>query len=165
MSQVNIRSISAVIVLCLAMTLAIPVAAQQSFRDSIVQAQQLVRSGTRRILVDELMLDDKEKADFWPLYDEYEGEMLKIGERYIALVSEFVDRYQAVDLSDEDADRILDAFFDIQMEISKLRQRYLRDFRKILSGVKVMRFDQLENKVRAEVDAAMALAIPLADPS
>ena len=165
MSQVNIRSISAVIVLCLAMTLAIPVAAQQSFRDSIVQAQQLVRSGTRRILVDELMLDDKEKADFWPLYDEYEDEMLKIGERYIALVSEFVDRYQAVDLSDEDADRILDAFFDIQMEISKLRQRYLRDFRKILSGVKVMRFYQLENKVRAEVDAAMALAIPLADPS
>ena len=165
MSQVNIRSISAVIVLCLAMTLAIPVAAQQSFRDSIVQAQQLVRSGTRRILVDELMLDDKEKADFWPLYDEYEGDMLKIGERYIALVSEFVDRYQAVDLSDEDADRILDAFFDIQMEISTLRQRYLRDFRKILSGVKVMRFYQLENKVRAEVDAAMALAIPLADPS
>ena len=91
--------------------------------------------------------------------------MLKIGERYIALVSEFVDRYQAVDLSDEDADRILDAFFEIQMEISKLRQRYLRDFRKILSGVKVMRFYQLENKVRAEVDAAMALAIPLADPS
>ena len=165
MIQVNIRSISAVIVLCLAMTLAIPVAAQQSFRDSIVQAQQLVRSGTRRILVDELMLDDKEKADFWPLYDEYEGDMLKIGERYIALVSEFVDRYQAVDLSDEDADRILDAFFDIQMEISTLRQRYLRDFRKILSGVKVMRFYQLENKVRAEVDAAMALAIPLADPS
>ena len=165
MSQVNIRSISAGIVLCLAMTLATPVAAQQSFRDSIVQAQQLVRSGTRRILVDELMLDDKEKAIFWPLYDEYEGEMLKIGERYIALVSEFVDRYQAVDLSDEDADRILDAFFEIQMEISKLRQRYLRDFRKILSGVKVMRFYQLENKVRAEVDAAMALAIPLADPS
>ncbi len=165
MSQVNIRPISAVIVLCLAMTLATPVAAQQSFRDSIVQAQQLVRSGTRRILVDELMLDDKEKADFWPLYDEYEGEMLKIGERYIALVSEFVDRYHAVELSDEDADRLLDAFFDIQMKISKLRQRYLRDFRKILSGVKVMRFYQLENKVRAEVDAAMALAIPLADPS
>ncbi len=165
MSQVNFRSISAVIVVCVAMTLATPVAAQQSFRDSIVQAQQLIRSGTRRILVDELLLDEKERALFWPLYDEYEGETLKIGERYIALVSEFVDRYQAVDLSDEDADRILDAFFDIQMEISKLRQRYLRDFRKILSGVKVMRFYQLENKVRAEVDAAMALAIPLADPS
>ena len=165
MSQVNIRFIPAVIVFCLAMTLATPATAQPSFRDSIVQAQQLVRSGTRRILVDELMLDDTEKAVFWPLYDEYEGEMLKIGEQYIALVSEFVDRYHAVELSDEDADRLLDAFFDIQMKISKLRQRYLRDFRKILSGVKVMRFYQLENKVRAEVDAAMALAIPLADPS
>lgn len=165
MSQAIFRSISAAVALCLMMTYATDLEAQQTFRDSIVQAQQLVRSGTRRILVDELMLDDTEKAAFWPLYDEYEVEMLKIGERYIALVSEFVERYQAVELSDADADRLLDAFFDIQIEISKLRERYLRDFRKILSGVKVMRFYQLENKVRAEVDAAMALAIPLADPS
>ncbi len=165
MSQANFRSISAAVALCLMMMCATDLEAQQTFRDSIVQAQQLVRSGTRRILVDELMLDDTEKAAFWPLYDEYEVEMLKIGERYIALVSEFVERYQAVELSDADADRLLDAFFDIQIEISKLRERYLRDFRKILSGVKVMRFYQLENKVRAEVDAAMALAIPLADPS
>ena len=165
MSQANFRSISAAVALCLMMACATDLEAQQTFRDSIVQAQQLVRSGTRRILVDELMLDDTEKATFWPLYDEYEVEMLKIGERYIALVSEFVERYQAVELSDADADRLLDAFFDIQIEISTLRERYLRDFRKILSGVKVMRFYQLENKVRAEVDAAMALAIPLADPS
>ena len=165
MSQAIFRSISAAVALCLMMTYATDLEAQQTFRDSIVQAQQLVRSGTRRILVDELMLDDTEKAAFWPLYDEYEVEMLKIGERYIALVSEFVERYQAVELSDADADSLLDAFFDIQIEISKLRERYLRDFRKILSGVKVMRFYQLENKVRAEVDAAMALAIPLADPS
>jgi len=164
MSQCNFRSISAAVVLCLTVTFATNLEAQQSFRDSIVQAQKLVRSGTRQILDEELFLDEQEKAAFWPLYDEYDAEMLKIGATYIEVVTEFVDLYQAGDLTDADADRLLDAYFEIQTDITKLRQRYLGEFRKILSGVKVMRFYQLENKVRAEVDAALALAIPLADP-
>ncbi len=165
MSQVNFRSISAAIVLCLAITFAPNLEAQQSFRDSIVQAQKLIRSGTRQILKDELHLDEQEQAAFWALYDEYDAELRKIGATYIDTVTEFVDLYQAGALTDDDADRLLDTYFDIQTAITQLRQRYLDEFRKILSGIQVMRFYQLENKVRAEVNAALALAIPLADPS
>ena len=165
MSQVNFRSISAAIVLCLAMTFAPNVEAQQSFRDSIVQAQKLIRSGTRQILKDELHLDEQEQAAFWVLYDEYDAELRKIGATYIDAVTEFVDLYQAGALTDDNADRLLDTYFDIQIAITQLRQGYLGEFREILSGVQVMRFYQLENKVRAEVNAALALAIPLADPS
>ncbi len=165
MSQVNFRSISAAIVLCLAMTFAPNLEAQQSFRDSMVQAQKLIRSGTRQILKDELHLDEQEQAAFWALYDEYDAELRKIGATYIDAVTEFVDLYQAGDLTDDNADRLLDTYFDIQIAITQLRQGYLGEFREILSGVQVMRFYQLENKVRAEVDAALALAIPLADPS
>ena len=110
------------------------------------------------------MLNEEEWAAFWPLYDKFRAEMLKIEEQYIDLVSEFVDRYQAGELTDEGADRLLDAYHDIQMDALQVRQRYVRHFRKIISGIKLMRFYQLENKVRAEVDAALALAIPLADP-
>ncbi len=165
MSQVNFRSISAVIVLCLTMTFAPNLEAQQSFRDSIVQAQKLIRSGTRQILKDELHLDEQERVAFWAVYDEYDAEMRKIGATYIDAVTEFVDLYQAGELTDDAADRLLDTYFDIQTAITQLRQGYLGEFRKILSGVQVMRFYQLENKVRAEVNAALALAIPLADPS
>ncbi len=165
MSQVNFRSISAAIVLCLAMTFAPNLEAQQSFRDSMVQAQKLIRSGTRQILKDELHLDEQQQAAFWALYDEYDAELRKIGATYIDAVTEFVDLYQAGALTDDNADRLLDTYFDIQTAITQLRQGYLGEFREILSGVQVMRFYQLENKVRAEVDAALALAIPLADPS
>jgi hypothetical protein len=50
------------------------------------------------------------------------------------------------------------------MDALQVRQRYVRHFRKIIPGIKLLRFYQLENKIRAEVDAALALAIPLADP-
>ena len=147
------------------MTFAPNLEAQQSFRDSMVQAQKLIRSGTRQILKDELHLDEQEQAAFWALYDEYDAELRKIGATYIDAVTEFVDLYQAGALTDDNADRLLDTYFDIQLAITQLRQGYLGEFREILSGVQVMRFYQLENKVRAEVNAALALAIPLADPS
>ena len=164
MSQANYRVLTTVLLMCVAMMLMTTVQAQPSFRDSIVQAQKLVRSSTRQMLEEELMLSEEEWAAFWPLYDKFRAEMLKIEEQYIDLVSDFVDRYQAGDLTDEDADRLLDAYHDIQMDALQVRQRYVRHFRKIISGIKLMRFYQLENKVRAEVDAALALAIPLADP-
>ena len=79
-------------------------------------------------------------------------------------MSEFVDRYQAGELDDESADRLLDESLRIQMNVMEVRRDYVPRFREILSGVKVVHFYQLESKVRAEVDAALALAIPLADP-
>ena len=40
----------------------------------------------------------------------------------------------------------------------------MKKFGKVMSSLKVMRFFQLENKVQAEVNAALAVTIPLADP-
>jgi hypothetical protein len=165
MSQANIRSISVTVALCITMICAMNVGAQQTFRDSIEQAQAQIQSGMRQILHEELLLSDEESEAFWPLYDEYRADLAGISDEYVSVVSEFVDRYQAGELDDEAADRLLDESLKIQLSVVEIRQDYVSRFREILSGVKVVRFYQLENKVQAEVDAALALAIPLADPS
>ncbi len=164
MSQLNIRPVSIVKILCVTLMLTTNAGAQPSFRDNIVQAQELVRGGTRQILEDELMLGEEEQATFWPLYDKYEVDRSQVAEKYIDLVSEFVDRYQRGELTDDDADRLLEAYLEIEMDSLTVRERYVGRFQEILPGIIVMRLFQLENKVKAEVDAALALAIPLADP-
>ena len=58
-----------------------------------------------------------------------------------------------------------DRYFDIKIRVLQARQSYLPRFREILSGMTVMRLYQLENKVQAEIDATLALLVPLADPS
>jgi len=165
MSQAILRSVPAIAVLLGTMMFSASVDAQPSFRDSLVQAQTLIRDGMRQVIHQELMLDDDEQAAFWPLYDKYDAEFRTIDAKYIDLVSEFVERYEAGEMSDDDADRLLDASLDIEMDRLQIRHRYVRHFRKILSGLQVARLYQLGHKVRAEVDAALALAIPLADPS
>ena len=164
MSQTNSRSTSAAVVLCVTMLFATNVSAQQTFRDSIEQAQVLISNGVRQILHDELLLTEEEGEAFWPLYDEYRADLADVSESYVSVMSEFVERYQAAELDNANADRLLDESMKIQITVLEIRQSYIPRFREILSGVKVVRFYQLENKVRAEVDAALALAIPLADP-
>ena len=89
---------------------------------------------------------------------------LELTERYLAAVIEFVDRYYTGDLTDEHAARLMNVYFDVQLAILDKRRSYVARFGEIMSDIKVMRFFQLENKVQAEVNAALALAIPLADP-
>lgn len=150
--------------MCITMMLATNVGAQQTFRDSMEQAQSLISDGVRQLLHDELLLTEEESEAFWPLYDEYRAELAELSDANVSLMVKFVDLYQTAELDDDNSVRLLDDSLEMQVSVIEIRQNYLARFREILPGIKVVRFYQLENKVRAEVDAALALAIPLADP-
>ncbi len=136
----------------------------ESVGDKIRQTQALVQSEFRQILREEMMLTDEESAEFWPLYERYSAEKRAINEKYLASLIEYVDRYYSGDLSDEHASRLMNVYFDVQLAVLDKRRGYVSRFGNFLTPIKVMRFYQLENKVQAEVNAAFALAIPLADP-
>lgn len=132
--------------------------------EKIRQTQALINQEFRQILREEMMLTDSERDAFWPLYERYSAEKRQISERYLAALIEFVDRYHNGDLTDEHASRLTKIYFDVEMAILNKRRSYVSRFGEFLSPVKVMRFFQLENKVEAEVNAALAMVIPLADP-
>jgi hypothetical protein len=164
MSQAILRSISTVLVLCCAVLFAPSVDAQSSFRDSLIDAQALIRGGMRQVVEAELVLAEEQEEKFWGVYGKYTADLMKIEAEYIVVIGEFVDRSQAGTLTNDEADRLLDSSLEIQMDKLQIRQRYVRYFRKILTGMQVVRLYQLESKVQAEVNAAMAIAIPLVEP-
>jgi hypothetical protein len=145
---------------------ALPASAQEgaSVGEKIRQTQTLINQEFRQILREEMMFTDEESAAFWPLYERYTAEKRQISERYLAALIEFVDRYHNGDLTDEHASRLTKVYFDVELATLDKRRGYVSRFGEFLSPVKVMRFFQLENKVQAEVNAALALVIPLADP-
>ena len=143
-----------------------PATAQEgaSVGAKIRETQTLINQEFRQILREEMMFTDEESAAFWPLYERYSAEKRQINERYLAALIEFVDRYHNGDLTDEHASRLTKVYFDVELAILDKRRGYVSRFGEFLSPLKVMRFFQLENKVEAEVNAALALVIPLADP-
>lgn len=163
MSYLIHRAFGAICLICLA---ALPAFAEDgaTVGEKIRQTQALVQTEFRQILRDEMLLTDEESQAFWPLYERYSAEKRAISERYLAAVIEFVDRYYAGDLSNEHAARLTEVYFDVQRDILDKRYNYVEKFGNVMNAIKVMRFFQLENKVQAEVNAALAIAIPLADP-
>jgi hypothetical protein len=135
------------------------------FRQALEQARTLIAEGARELLDDELMLTAEEKEKFWIVYNRYDAESDKLTTRYLDLADRFVTLHYSYDLTDEDANKLLDEYLEIQIAILQVRQRYLQQFRRVLPGIKVARFYQIENKIRADVDAVLALVVPLADPS
>jgi hypothetical protein len=83
----------------------------------------------------------------------------------VQLVADFVGKYYDYKLTDADAKQILSDYFVIKEDLRNIQKSYVSKFDKIMSSIKVMRFYQLENKISAEIDAALAVMIPLADPS
>ena len=161
MSHLIPRAIAVVLLLAV-----VPALAQQGddVGAKIRETQALVAQEFRQILREEMILTDAESKEFWPLYERYSAEKRAINEPYFAGLIEYVDRYYNGDLADEHAERLMNTYFEVHQAILRKRHEYVKKFGKVMSSVKVMRFFQLENKVQAEVNAALAVTIPLADP-
>jgi hypothetical protein len=161
MSHLIPRAIAAVLLIAV-----VPAFAQEGadIGAKIRDTQALIAKEFRQILREEMILSDAEAAEFWPLYERYSAERRVVNEPYLAGLIEYVDRYYGGDLTDAHAERLMDTYFDVQQALLKKRHEYVKKFGKIMGNVKVMRFFQLENKVQAEVNAALAVTIPLADP-
>jgi len=153
--------------LVLAGTAAIAQSADTSdqWKAELAAARELVKVERVAVITEEMRFTVDESTAFWPLYEEYHQDMLVVQDRYVQLVADYVGKYYDYKLTDADAKQILADYFVIKDDLRGIQKGYVSKFDEIMSSIKVMRFYQLENKISAEIDAALAVMIPLADPS
>jgi hypothetical protein len=160
MSQILRRSIFAVL-LTIGMTGDL-VQAQTASRDvQLATARELIQMGREEAINEEMHFTADQSVAFWPLYKEYRAELAVVQDRQMAMVVDYMGNYYDYKLTDADAERIIKDYFKIQKDILHIREQYVRKFRKILSAANVMRLYQLENKIEAEVNVALAQTVPL----
>lgn len=129
--------------------------------NEIAAARKMMLQERKLVIAGELVLTSEESAAFWPVYNEYVEEMRGVGDDEVKLITDFADNYEAV--SDEYADQMLKNYFDIQSRALKIRQKYLKRFKKVLPSVKVAKLYQVENKLDAVLDYQLASQIPMID--
>jgi hypothetical protein len=155
-------ALSATALISSAFLLAIPCSVHaQGAQQEIDEGRAMVRAGFRGLIREEIPMTEQESAAFWPVYDEYERAVTAIMDRYARLVSDYVDRFDRGDLSNEYANELLDEYFAIRQDLLDVRRAFIPKFKAILPSLKVAQLYQLENKVNAEIDIQLALAIPL----
>ena len=130
----------------------------------VIEARALLQEGRREIIAEELRLDDSEAEAFWSAYEDYHADIMVVRDRYVELIAGYLARYEAGDLDDKYAKELLDDWLKYKGDKLKVQKQHVKKFSKVLSMRKVVRFYQLENKMDAEIDAELAIFIPLMDP-
>ncbi len=124
---------------------------------------ELLRSDFRAdkvaILTASMELSDEESRTFWPIYREYEFELAKLGDRRIAILREYGKSYET--MTDENAKRLVNAWFKLQEDHTKLAKKYNGCFEKALSSTTAARFVQVEHQIQLLVEISMASEVPL----
>jgi hypothetical protein len=137
----------------------IPAFTQDKPADNMELVREKIAADKKLFVAEVMKLTEAEARAFWPVYDSYQKELSKLFDRKIKLIQDYAKNYET--MSDEVAKKLLDEFMAIEGEYLKLRQSYLRKFRKVLSEKKVVRYYQIDNKIKAVLEYELARQIPL----
>ena len=119
-----------------------------------------IRSIKKQLIAANLTLADSEATKFWQVYEQYSAETEKINETRAAIIKEYSDEYGT--LTDDQADNLIRRWLDTDIELAKLRQRYVAIFRKVLPGRKTATFFQLDRRISTMIDLQLTSQLPLA---
>jgi len=146
-----------VIAICLAV---VPNAWSQSEDDRAVQlTRSAIQAERQAVLATNLELSEKEKAIFWPLYEEYRNALESAINTRVDLLNQYFSSYET--LTDQEATALLEKHLAWEKEVLKVRNTYAKKMNKALSGKTVARFFQIENKMDIIVEYELAGEIPL----
>lgn len=120
-----------------------------------------VKADKKLIVAANMELTDAEGKAFWPIYEAYQADLKPINERLLKTVGEYADAYGKGPVTNETAKRLLGEVLAIEQSELKLKTSYVPKLEKVLPETKVMRYIQIENKIRAIVRYEAAAGIPL----
>ena len=124
--------------------------------------RQDIRSQRKKIVAANLPLTETEATKFWPVYDRYIGETIKINDVRFALIKEYAKNYQTT--TDEQADSYIKRWIALDQDYTQLRLKFIPEFEKVISPKKTAMFVQIDRRVAMMIELQLASQVPLLQP-
>jgi hypothetical protein len=135
----------------------------EQITDSTIQLmRQDIRSQRKKIVAANLPLTETEATRFWPLYDRYIGETIKVNDVRYALIKEYANNYQTT--SDQQADSFIKRWIALDQDSAQLRLKFIPEFEKVISPKKTAMFFQIDRRLGMLIEVQLASQIPLLNP-
>jgi hypothetical protein len=121
--------------------------------------RSIAETERKAIVADNMFFTSEEAEKFWPVYNEYREEARKVGDTRVQVIRNLANEFKTLD--DARAEELLREVLDFQADRVKLRKSYVRKFNKVIPPKKTVRFFQIDSKLDAVIDFALATEIPL----
>jgi hypothetical protein len=150
-----------VVLFAVAALLALPAAAQTA-SDMQILAEK-IKADKKLVVAANMQLTEEEAKGFWPVYDAYQKDLAGINKRLAGVIRNYADVYNKGAVTDESAKKLMNDYLAVEDSELKLRRSYVPRLEKVVPGVKVARYLQIENKIRAIIRYELAAQIPLVE--
>ncbi len=106
-----------------------------------------------------MVLSEKEAQAFWPIYRDYERDLMKLNDERLALIKDYAANYE--NMSEEKANELAQNSLDWQAGRVKLMRHYYKKFSRALTPKTAAKFFQVENQLWLIMDLQIASELPL----
>lgn len=135
--------------------------AQDKPADNMQLLRDKIRADKKLVVATNMELTESEAKNFWPIYEQYQKDLQKINQKIAASLESYADDVRRKSLTDEKARKLIDGALAVDREEAALKAAYAPKLSKALPMIKVVRYLQIENKIRAVVRYDIASGVPL----
>jgi Spy/CpxP family protein refolding chaperone len=121
-----------------------------------------LRSAQKQIIAANLPLTDAEAQKFWPMYEQYNAEKVKINDDKLLVIKDYAANFES--LTDTQAQTLVNKWAQADQSAVQLRTKYIPIFQNVLPGKKAALFFQLDRRIAVLLDLQLASEIPLVEP-
>ena len=122
--------------------------------------KKIIFDQKKLVVMENMDFTEEEAKAFWPIYEKHQEELFQVSQRGATLILAYASVYQT--LTDEQATKIVDEYYDIQDERLAVMKKMMVDVGKVMPGKKAFRYMQVESKLTAIARYELAKEIPLA---
>jgi hypothetical protein len=121
-----------------------------------------LRDQKKKIVAANVPLTGDEAAKFWPVYDAYTQETIKLYDQRYALVKEYSGNFG--NMTDSLAASYIRRWIGVDEAASKLRLQWISKFEAILGEKKAAIFFQVDRRIGLMQEIQLASQLPLIQP-
>jgi Spy/CpxP family protein refolding chaperone len=133
--------------------------AEKALDQDVQLLRQDVRSKKKQLIAANLTLTEAESTKFWPVYDQYTADLMKINDQKYALIKEYAGDWGT--MTNEQALSLLKRSLAVDEQVTQLRNKYVPIFNKVVGGKTVATFFQLDRRIQTLLELQLASQIPL----
>ena len=129
----------------------------------IQMLRENIRASRKKVVAANMNLTADEATKFWPIYDQYQLGLNKIGDARWQMMKEYAMSYPNV--SADQAQSFMVRATQIDQQMVALRQQYVPIFEKVISPKKTALWYQIDRQIDLVVNMQLASLLPLVDPT
>ncbi|MFD1042860.1 hypothetical protein [Pseudoxanthomonas kaohsiungensis] len=128
-------------------------------KEMLAEFRNELQSVETEIVSKSVSLSTEEATRFWPVFKRFQAEQAAVIDAQVAAVREYADDYAA--MTDQDSLEYVQALLDRDQRIHDLREKYLREYAKVIDPGQAARVIQISRRLGLASQARLANAIPL----